>query len=313
MLSMTSLDTFFTLAIIWFRYLKAIWLVGLRGRSFQTLSRYRFCHLPPAGTPLSLSRRKPKWVRAEVLRLAAQLPAHSCRRIADAFNLIHSTRMTVGKTWVHEFVKAHRHEIECAMRDLRRRKPKPVPVNSVWGLDMTGITDTTGKQHGILGIIDHGSRVSVRLQALANKCSWTLVGHLCMAIGLFGKPRSVRTDNERVFTSFVFRTALALLGIRHQRTQLNSPWQNGRIERFWATLKPPLVQLAIPGRLALQSALDEFGLFYNCVRTHRNLDGLTPAMAWRGETWQELKASGPKSVVWVSALDGLLNGFYIRR
>ncbi len=221
--------------------------------------------------------------------------------------------MVVGKTWVYEFVKPHRHEIECARRNLRRRKPTLVPVNQVWGLDMTGISDAANEQHCILGIIDHGSRVTVRLQALLNKRSWTLLAYLCLAIGEFGKPRTVRTDNERVFTSFVFRTALKLLGIRHQRTQPNSPWQNGRIERFWATLKPALRQLVIPDRFGLQSALDGFCVFYNHIRTHRNLDGLTPVMAWRGETWLELRTRTPKAVTWVSALDGLLHGFHVRR
>jgi len=73
--------------------------------------------------------------------------------------------------------------------------------------------------------------------ALETKSSWTLVRKLAESIRRFGKPQAVRTDNEPVFTSRVFRAALLLLGIRHQRTDLHCPWQNGRVERFFGTLK----------------------------------------------------------------------------
>jgi transposase InsO family protein len=53
-----------------------------------------------------------------------------------------------------------------------------------------------------------------------------LILKLIEAIKRYGKPRIVRTDNEAVFTSKVFR--FALLGIRHQRTDPGCPWQNGR-------------------------------------------------------------------------------------
>jgi hypothetical protein len=56
----------------------------------------------------------------------------------------------------------------------------------------------------------------------------------------FGAPKYVRTDNEAVFTSRLFRLGLRLLGIRHQRTAPFAPWQNGRIERFFGTFKQRL-------------------------------------------------------------------------
>lgn len=89
----------------------------------------------------------------------------------------------------------------------------------------------------------HGSRLCVRFTTLINKRSWTLQGYLCLAIGQHGKPRSVRTDNEAIFNSFVFTTFLRLAGIRKQTTPVCAPWCNGRIERLFATIKPWLRQL----------------------------------------------------------------------
>lgn len=90
-------------------------------------------------------------------------------------------------------------------------------------MDLTGKTDTQGKLHTILGLLDHGSRGLLDLAALPNKCSWTLLGQLFLAIGKYGKPRALRTDNEACFTGRIFRFALALAGIRHQRSDPGCP------------------------------------------------------------------------------------------
>jgi hypothetical protein len=100
---------------------------------------------------------------------------------------------------------------------------------------------------------------------------------LCLAIAQHGKPHKLRTDNEAVLNSWLFNAFLKIVGIQHQTTQKHAPWQNGRIERLFGTLKPLLRQLVIPNGGALQNALDEFRVFYNHVRPHQNLNGLTPA------------------------------------
>ena len=133
---------------------------------------------------------------------------------------------------------------------------------------------------------------------------------LTEAIQRYGKPRIVRTDNEAVFTSQVFRFALFLLGIRHQRTDPGCPWQNGRVERFFGTLKEKLDQLAVDSFEALNLALGEFKFFYHHVRPHQNLNGGTPAEAWAGV---DPFADGFRKEYWFEAWDGLLRGYYLRR
>jgi putative transposase len=120
----------------------------------------------------------------------------------------------------------------------------------------------------------------------------------------------VRTDNEAIFTSRVFGFALFLLGIRHQKTALHCPWQNGRVERFFGTLKSSLDQLAVTSFDALNSALGEFRFFYNHVRSHQNLAGATPAEAWAGVNPHITRV---KQEYWFEAWDGLLAGYYLRR
>ncbi len=261
------------------------------------------------------TRRKPDWVIQEVLRLKALMWTKGCRKIADTFNNLHGAdpACTVGKTFVSECLKANQYALSCLRKEMRNRRPRPVPINAVWAMDLTFYTDASGKRQMALGILDHGSRLVTCLHTLVNKRSWTLLGYLCLAIGKYGKPSRIRTDNEIIFTSWVFTTFLKLVGIRHQRIKTCAPWQNGRIERLFGTLKPLLRQLVIPTRAALQSALEEFTRFYNHARPHQNIDGLTPAQKWNGLSKVDLMQTPPKSAVLVQALDGLLVGYCTRR
>ncbi|MBS7349591.1 MAG: transposase, partial [Comamonas sp.] len=179
--------------------------------------------------------------------------------------------------------------------------------------DLTFVRDHHDTPQPVFGVIDHGSRICSKLTAVANKRSWTLIGHLCLAIGEYGKPRAIRTDNETVFCSTAFKTFLKLVGIRHQRIPVCAPWCNGRIESFFGHIKPFIRQINIHNPAGLQNALDEIRHFFNNVRPHQNLGGLTPAEAWQGLTPIDIFQSPPKSAQLVRMLDGLLVGYHIRR
>jgi len=87
-----------------------------------------------------------------------------------------------------------------------------------------------------------------------------------------------------------------------------TPWQNGRIERFFGTLKEKLNQWQVGNPQQLSGALVQFRFWYNHVRPHQNLDGRTPAEVWRGA---DIYAKGHKHEYWFEAWDGLLTGFYL--
>lgn len=257
------------------------------------------------GTP------KPFWVKKEVLRLKALMSEAGCRTIEQLFNRLCAVRRrtTVSKSYVAYTVRNHRYEIEVLRRVLKHRIPRALAKNALWAIDLTGKQDLRGGLHSILGIEDHGSRGLLVLQVLERKNAWTLLGHPFLAIGRFGKPRAHRTDNESMFTSALFRITLWLAGIRQQLTVPGCPWQNGRIERLFGTLKAKLDRIEVESRAALNDLLAEFGFFYNHVRPHQHLAGRTPE-----ETWRRIDpyAAAPKSVQWFEAWGGLLQGYYLR-
>lgn len=169
----------------------------------------------------------------------------------------------ISKSWVAELKK------QRSMQRIRvHPAPSASPTHRIWGMDITYV-----HQCPVLGILDHGSRFAVSLTPLVNKSAWILLGHLFIAIGKYGKPKAIRTDNEPVFVSQRISFFLKLFKIIHQKTDKHSPWQNGRIERFFGSLKRALrIQPHLNGKL-----LFVWLHYYNTDRPHQHLNNKTPA------------------------------------
>ena len=262
---------------------------------------------------------KPVWVKKRVIRIKALMPQAGCRTIAHAFNRMHEHKgITVGKSYVNGIIKQHYYEIQVLRRRIKHKRPEALPHNLIWGVDLTGKSDAVGSLHNVLGIVEHQSRASLTLTTLTDKASITLLEYLIAAIKRYGKPKYIRTDNEAVFTSRLFRFGLWLLGIRHQRTEVACPypralslaspftlWQNGKVERFFGTLKEKLNQWEVASHDELAASLHLFRFWYNHVRPHDYLDGATPAEEWRNSK------DNPNRIIWFKAWDGLLSGYWL--
>jgi len=265
-------------------------------------------------SPSTRFQPKPPWVLREVIRLKALMPADTgCRSISEQFNRMHGSKRdgaTVGRTWVAENLKKHRYRVLRLRRHLKHRRPRPMPAHRIWAMDMTGVPDTNGRSETVIGIIDHGSRWLLRLQRTKTKSSIALLRTLLDTIEAhdFHKPGRLRTDNEAVFTSRVFRFGLVWLGIRHQRTDMGCPWQNGRIERLFGTLKAKSQGLLFEAG-ALPEQLGLFRFWYNHVRTHQHLDGRTPCEALNRLPAQWITdATGEPE--WFEAWHGRMAGYW---
>jgi putative transposase len=261
-------------------------------------------------------RCKPEWVREAVLRLAGELPGAGYRSIAHCFNLqqialqthnasLHADRAdqdgppaSVSKSYVANLLRSQRTQLAQARWQARACTPRREPILTTWGMDLTGLPLADGRSVPVWGVIDHGSRALLALQPVAHYNSLVLLGQLLIAMGTYGKPRAVRSDNDAVFKTALFRLTLKLLGVCQQFTDVGSPWQNGRIERFWRTLKGALQTkptlslcngIAIRTRMkcasvqAMEAVLNVFRGNYNAYRPHQSLKGLTPAMVWNGQ------------------------------
>ncbi|MDR0478672.1 MAG: integrase core domain-containing protein [Burkholderiaceae bacterium] len=196
---------------------------------------------------------------------------------------------------------------------MRRKAPVAFAVHHTWALDLSFYTSAQGVFYTMLGIIDHGSRRVLCLKHLPSKCTLTVLRCLLLTMARFGVPAVIRTDNEGMFQSVLWKTALKTLGIAHRRGAPYCPWRNGRIERLFGTLKPLLKKIAPANTQAFRKTLKAFTRFYNEVRVHQNLKGLTPLEAWQGKTLAEVQQmQAVQAGQWVAALDGLMVGYRVR-
>jgi hypothetical protein len=104
--------------------------------------------------------------------------------------------------------------------------------------------------------------------------------------------------------------SLWVLGIKRQTTQIASPWQNGKIERLFGTMKESFTDLVFPTVKSLENGLKEFRFFYNHIRLHQNLDYNAPANAWDNKPMSTSKNSS--QIIYYSGLCGNVAGFYFR-
>lgn len=273
------------------RWLAQLCAMGLRiwQRLLSWLHRWaaerRKTHRTAAAAPRRVfAQPKPKWVTHEIIRLKALMPQAGCRMIAHHFNQRWQSRrqMTVSKTYVADTCRRHQYLIHGARRKLKHRVPRPIPRNRVWGCDLLTKTHRQGQPHLALAILDHASRVCLRLQRLPDKSPLTIFRELIEAVQRYGRPQFLRTDNEAVLVSRLFRLGLWLLGICPQRIDLGCPWQNGRVERFIGTVKRELAREPISDERDLTRTLREIRTWYNHDRPHDHLQGRTPAEVWAG-------------------------------
>jgi transposase InsO family protein len=211
----------------------------------------------------------------------------------------------VSKSYVYRIIKEHGYEILQMRKEIKNKLPYKKVKNQIWHMDLTTIDK---KQ--IFGVIDSGTRALVALKHVQTKSTIHILRTLLNAIEYYGKPQSIKSDNERVFTSTLMRATLWLLGIKRQTTQIASPWQNGKIERLFGTMKKSFKSLVFPTSQSLEEGLKEFRFFYNHVRLHQNLDYNTPANVWDGMPISTSKTA--REIVYIRGLCDNVAGYYYR-
>ena len=128
----------------------------------------------------------------------------------------------------------------------------------------------------LIGLVDDHSRFLIGLRVLPQPRATPILAWLDDCVELCGTPLELMSDNGTPFVVWMpgvltlFGKTLEELHIRHIRTQVNSPWTNGKIERFWGILQSELLDREI------------FRTLDAADRLHGELDWHTPAARFDG-------------------------------
>ena len=196
------------------------------------------------------------------------------------------TRSTVYRVLVRNKL------IEPRSRRRRRqdykRWERPVPMQ-LWQLDVTASAFLAdGREVKIVTGVDDHSRYCVLAKAVLRATARPVCRGFVEAMGVYGVPEEVLTDNGTVFTGRFIRPRPAEVlfericrenGITQRLTKPRSPTTTGKIERLHQSLQIELLDVHGPfGSLqALQSGLDAWRQEYNTDRPHQSLSMAFPA------------------------------------
>jgi transposase InsO family protein len=166
--------------------------------------------------------------------------------------------------------------------------------NELWHIDIKGpfFLRRSAREYEkvwIVGLVDDHSRFLIGLRVLPRPQAQPILAWLTDCVELCGTPLELMSDNGSPFVVWMpgiltlFGKALDELRIRHVRTQVNSPWTNGKIERFWGVLQSELLDRQVFRTLdAAADGLTHFASYYNYDRLHGELDWHTPAERYDG-------------------------------
>jgi transposase InsO family protein len=166
--------------------------------------------------------------------------------------------------------------------------------NSLWHIDIKGpFFIQLGKERylktWIFGLVDDHSRYVLGLRIATGREIAGILVWLRDCIELCGRPLDLMSDNGTEFVHWMpgmlnrFGKTLRELEVRHIKTQVNTPWTNGKIESFWATLKSEVLDRQVFRSLEeAEAALERFARYYNYHRLHGEIGWLTPGERFDG-------------------------------
>ncbi len=189
------------------------------------------------------------------------------------------------------------HQVSKALKEADLVPPKPKKrkraevvrrfersePNQLWQVDITMWTMAKGQKVYLIAFMDDHSRYVVGWGLYAAQGSSQVLEVLRNAIGQYGHPKEILSDQGRQFFSWrgkcPFQKELIREGIHHVVARSHHPQTLGKVEAFWKHLKDEFLSRVVTGsindlRERLRFWIDSH---YNFQRPHQGIENAVPA------------------------------------
>jgi len=221
-----------------------------------------------------------------IIKFHAGHPLEGYRRLA--FMMLDADVVAVSPSSVYRVLR------DAGLMKAHNSKPslkgkgfvQPLRPHEHWHVDITYI-NVAGTFFYLCSLLDGYSRYIVHWEIRMSMTESEVETILQRARERFpdARPRII-SDNGPQFIARDFKDFIRICGMTHVRTSPYYPQSNGKIERWFKTLKGGCIRVKTP--LSLEDArrlVAEFVIYYNTVRLHSAIGYVTPAdkLAGRAE------------------------------
>jgi len=224
----------------------------------------------------------------KIVALRRENPEYGVRRIRDELRR-------------HEGIEVSAEKVRTVVNDAELGNAPPEPhrrgvaprrferscPNAMWQMDIFTFHLKRMYPVYLIGIIDDHSRYLVGWGLFRQQNAEAVLEVLKGAIGQWGAPREILSDNGRQFVAWRgqsrFQKVLRQQGVQHVRSAPQHPMTLGKIERFWQTIWREFLEEAVFSSFAdACQRLEHWIHYYNHQRPHQGIDGGCPADRFYG-------------------------------
>jgi putative transposase len=226
------------------------------------------------------------WEKAAIITFHDLHPLEGYRRLT--YMMLDADVVAVSPSSVYRVLKAAGKLLPRWGKPSKKGKgfEQPACPHEHWHIDVSYI-NICGTFYFLCSILDGYSRFVVHWEIRDTMKEFEVETVIQRAREQFpGKRPRVISDNGPQFIAKDFKEFIRICGMTHVRTSFYYPQSNGKMERWYKTLKTGCIRLTTP--LSLEDArrlVAAFVTYYNTVRLHSAIAYITPAdkLAGRAE------------------------------
>jgi putative transposase len=244
------------------------------------------------GTPNQHNASLPRdfWLedgeKAAIIAFRDRYPLEGYRRLA--YMMLDADLVAVSPSSVYRVLKAVGKLAPRAGKPSKKGQgfEQPLRPHEHWHIDVTYL-NICGTFFFLCSILDGYSRLVIHWEIRPTMLEAEVETILQRAREQYpGEHPRIISDNGPQFIARDFKDFIRICGMTHVRTSPYYPQSNGKIERWFKTLKGGCIRVKTP--LSLEDArrlVAEFVTYYNTVRLHSAIGYVTPAdkLAGRAE------------------------------